>query len=523
MNRQKIDNHCASIRWLVLPGVALMMACAGPSQEIQLPGQAPTTATPAGLSPVGEPGAANTAGQAASFSTQSANYVATPFDKLPGWKTDNLVESWPAFLGSCSVLSARGGEWQRVCQHARTVGLTNNDSVRAFFENEFAPYQVRDDGSRADGVVTGYFEPEIKGSRQYRAPFIYPVYGIPEDMLWLDVRKISKSMASTTVAAKVDGRNVVVETGLNTRTMNAPGLYLLDLSKLVFDSPDRKVRLRVEGKRLLPYYTREEIETRGAPNAKVLAFVEDAMELYEMQVQGAGRIKLPDGATIYLSYGEQNGHPFRPTIAQAGGKKPAVKMRGGMVELNAESPDEEEDDPTPTRTRGFKLVAPPPGGRVAVPGRRADSRITGSGIKDPSYVFFRENTLSGTGPLGAMNVPLSPGRSIAVDPRSTPLGFPVFVSTRDPSDGQPMRRLTIAQDTGGAIRGAVRADYFFGSGPKAAAQARRMKASGQMWVLLPRGLKVAAGGALAKTRGAGTSRELPQCLVEAEDQCVDDQ
>ena len=189
-----------------------------------------------------------------------------------------------------------------MCDHARSVALTSNDSVRAFFENEFAPYQVRDDGSKADGVVTGYFEPEVSGSRQYRAPFVYPVYGVPEDMLVLDARKVSKSRATGTVVAKVEGRNVLIETGLNTRTMNAPGLYLLDLSMLTFDSPDRKARLRVEGKRLLPYYTREEIETRGAPNAKVLAFVQDAMQLYEMQVQGAGRIKLNDGATIHLSY-----------------------------------------------------------------------------------------------------------------------------------------------------------------------------------------------------------------------------
>lgn len=523
MKKSNVFNRCANARWSLISGLALMAACAGPSQEIQLPGAPTVAAPPSGVGAVVEPAAANTAGQAQSFSTQSANYVATPFDKLPGWKTDNVVESWPAFLGSCSVLSGRGGEWKRVCDHASTVGLTSNDSVRAFFENEFAPYQVRDDGSRADGVVTGYFEPEVKGSRQYRAPFVYPVYGVPEDMLMLDTRKIGKANATATVVAKVLGREVVIQTGLNTRTMNAPGLYLLDLAGLALDSPDRKVRLRMDGKRLLPYYTREEIETRGAPNAKVLAFVQDAMELYEMQVQGTGIIKLTDGGTVHLAYADQNGHPFRPTVAQTGSKKPAVKMRGGMVELDADAQEDDEDDLTPTRTRGFKLVAPPPGGRVAVPGRRADGRVTGSGIKDPSYVFFRETAPSSGGPMGAMNVPLSPGRSIAVDPRSTPLGFPVFVTTRDPSDGKPMRRLTIAQDTGGAIRGAVRADYFFGSGPKAANQARRMKASGQMWVLLPRGLKVAAGGAAARTRGAGTARELSQCLVESEDQCVDEQ
>ena len=523
MKKSDVVKQCARARWSWLSGLVLIGACAGPSQEIQLPGAPTSVAKPAGAEPLAEPAGANTAGQAPSFSTQSASYVATPFDKLPGWKTDNLIESWPAFLGSCSVLAGRGGEWKRVCDHASAVGLTSNDSVRAFFENEFAPYQVRDDGSRADGVVTGYFEPEIKGSRQYRAPYVYPVYGVPEDMLVLDARKVSKAMASSTVAAKVEGREVVIQTGLSTRTLNAPDLYLLDLAGMALNSPDRKVRLRIEGKRLLPYYTREEIETRGAPNAKVLAFVQDAMELYEMQVQGTGTIKLTDGGTVHLAYADQNGHPFRPTVAQSASKKPAVKMRGGMVELDVDAQDDDEDDPTPTRTRGFKLVAPPPGGRVAVPGRRADGRVTGSGIKDPSYVFFRETPPTGAGPMGAMNVPLSPGRSIAVDPRSTPLGFPVFVSTRDPGDGKPMRRLTIAQDTGGAIRGAVRADYFFGSGPKAASQARRMKASGQLWVLLPRGLKVAAGGALAKTRGAGGVRELPQCLVETEDQCVDEQ
>lgn len=115
---------------------------------------------------------------------------------------------------------------------------------------------MRDDGSRADGVVTGYFEPEIKGSRQYRAPYIYPVYGVPEDMLVLDARKVSKAMASSTVAAKVEGREVVIQTGLSTRTLNAPDLYLLDLAGMALNSPDRKVRLRIEGKRLLPYYTR---------------------------------------------------------------------------------------------------------------------------------------------------------------------------------------------------------------------------------------------------------------------------
>jgi len=126
--------------------------------------------------------------------------------------------------------------------------------------------------------------------------------------------------------------------------------------------------------------------------------------------------------------------------------------------------------------------------------------------------------------VGAFGVPLSAGRSIAVDPRSTPLGYPVFVSTRTPGSGAPMQRLTIAQDTGGAIRGAVRADYFFGNGQQAATNARRMKERGQLWILLPRGLAVAqaATSSAIRTRGGPVGANLPQCLVPSEGSCVDD-
>jgi membrane-bound lytic murein transglycosylase A len=138
-------------------------------------------------------------------------------------------------------------------------------------------------------------------------------------------------------------------------------------------------------------------------------------------------------------------------------------------------------------------------------------------------VFFKESVgATATGPVGAFGVPLLPGRSIAVDPRSTPLGYPVFVSTRTPGTGAPMQRLTIAQDTGGAIRGAVRADYFFGNGQQAATQARRLKERGQLWVLLPRGLAVAAAAtSTIRTRGAAVGADLPQCLVAEEGMCED--
>jgi membrane-bound lytic murein transglycosylase A len=515
------------LRWTAVAAIASLAGCAGPppASTTDTAAAADTTSSTASSRPAST--GASVAGQARTFSTQLATYTSVSFDAVPGWARDDFSESWPAFLGSCKVLTGRGAEWKEVCARSVKVDGKNNNAIRGFFESEFSAYQIRDDDRKPDGVVTGYFEPEIAGSRTYAAPFIYPVYGQPDDMLFADARKLPAG--SGTVAARVEGRNVVVQTGLSTRDMGAPGLYALDLSGISRDTLDRKVRLRTEGKQLLPYYTREEIETKGAPNAKVLAFVSSATALYEMQIQGSGRIKLASGEIVRVAYAEQNGQPFRPTLAQAANGKPSspVKVRGSTIELQLDDGDDDDVGNVSNntiRTRGFTLARPTASGAVVVPGRRAAGAVTGSGIKDPSYVFFKESTSPIGGPVGAFGVPLSAGRSIAVDPRSTPLGYPVFVSTRTPGSGAPMQRLTIAQDTGGAIRGAVRADYFFGNGQQAATNARRMKERGQLWILLPRGLAVAqaAVSSAIRTRGGPVGGNLPQCLVPTEGVCVDD-
>jgi membrane-bound lytic murein transglycosylase A len=535
MNTPQHSLVASSLRWAAAAALASLAGCAAPPPAAT----STTNITPAAMPPdaptarSSPPAGASVAGQARTFSTQLATYTSVSFDAVPGWSRDDFSESWPAFLGSCKVLTGRGAEWKDVCARALRVDGKSTNTIRGFFENEFSAYQIRDDDRRPDGVVTGYFEPEIAGARQYGAPFIYPVYGQPEDMLFADARKLPAGNA--TVAARVEGRNVLVQTGLSTRDMGAPGLYALDLSGIARDTLDRKVRLRVEGKQLLPYYTREEIETKGAPNAKVLAFVSSATALYEMQIQGSGRIKLANGEIVRVAYAEQNGQPFRPVLAQAANGKPRspVKVRGSSIELQLDDGDDDDVGATGAagavdsgaiRTRGFTLARPVASGAVVVPGRRAAGAVSGSGIKDPSYVFFKEATSPVGGPVGAFGVPLSAGRSIAVDPRSTPLGYPVFVSTRTPGSGAPMQRLTIAQDTGGAIRGAVRADYFFGNGQQAATNARRMKERGQLWILLPRGLAVAqaAVSSTIRTRGAAVGADLPQCLVPSEGSCVDD-
>jgi membrane-bound lytic murein transglycosylase A len=532
------------LRWAVSASLgtvavlSLLAACgSSPQKSIEIPGEVKTSSSPAtgaagGIAATSAasnaPAGGSTVGEASTFSTQLANYTASGFEAVPGWGNDNFAESWVAFLESCKALTGRDPAWRDLCGRARSVDGSNQAAVRSFYEREFVPYQIRDDDRRIDGVVTGYFEPEINGSKRYGAPFIYPVYGQPEDMLYLDARRVPAAQRTGTVVARVEGINVVIQNNLSTRDLGAPGLLTLDLSSLAFDTLDRKVRLRTSGRQLLPYFTRQEIEAQGAPNARVLAFVDNPMALYEMQVQGSGRIRMKEtGEVMRVAYAEQNGHPFRPTLVASKSSRPTVRTRGSTVELT----DEDDDDDAGTvRTRGFKLAQPQRPGPVAVPGQRvaaatatAGARPSGTGIQDPSYVFFRESTARAGGPVGALGVPLSAGRSIAVDPRSTPLGYPVFVSTRNPSNGLPMRRLTIAQDTGGAIRGAVRADYFFGDGPQAATQARRMKESGQMWLLLPRGMKVAASAPAMRTRGSGAgTTEAALCLIPTEDVCVED-
>jgi len=469
-----------------------------------------SASTPA---PTERPRRANVAGRARTFATATATYTSVGFESLPGWRQDDLSQTWPAFLSSCRVLNQRGGSWNQICERARQIDGKDSLAIRAFFEREFSVYQIRDDDRRPDGVVTGYFEPEIAGSRKYKPPYIYPVYGQPEDMLYLDTRKLPPGTG--VVAAQVQGREVSVLSGPNA---GAQGTYTLDLSQVSRNTLDRKMRLRIEGRRLLPYYTRQEIETRGAPNSRVLAFVNSANALYEMQIQGSGRIRLPDGAILRLGYAEQNGYAFRPMLAS----NAKVRTRGGAIELEADDDDDESNDITAVRVRGFRLSLPASNGPVAVPGRRI-AGAAGSGITDPSYVFFREIPANLDGPIGALGVPLKPGRSIAVDPRSTPLGYPVFVASRLPSSGERMQRLTIAQDTGGAIRGALRADYFFGNGRQAAQQARRMKQRGQLWVLLPRGLLIASAGPGAiRTRGGAAGDALPQCLIPDDASCVGD-
>ncbi len=217
----------------------------------------------------------------------------------------------------------------------------------------------------------------------------------------------------------------------------------------------RGVGRRLNGE-LIPYFTRAEID-QGLAQVKgtEILWVEDKIELFFLQIQGSGRVELEDGATIRLGFAKSNGHPYRSI-----GK---ILVSRGELELSQAS------------MQGIKQWA-----------QRNPDKINALLNENPSYVFFRKLPSNLDGPIGSLGVPLTPNRSIAVDDTYIPAGFPVYLATTQPNSYTPLSQLMFAQDKGGAIKGAVRADYFWGFGESAAINAGKMKQKGFMWLLVPK-------------------------------------
>jgi membrane-bound lytic murein transglycosylase A len=217
--------------------------------------------------------------------------------------------------------------------------------------------------------------------------------------------------------------------------------------------------MRKSGEELVPYYTRGEIDAGAlAGRGLELLYLDDPVELFFMQIQGSGRVRLTDGTWVRLGYAAKNGHSYTSIgrlLAERGEKAP-----GGLT------------------MEGLKwwLRADPGRGRALM-------------HENKSYVFFRElpKGEAGEGPVGAQGVPLTPGRSLAVDASYHALGTPIFVTAPDlAAGGAPFRRLMVAQDVGSAIRGLERGDIFFGTGEAAGAIAGTTKHKARFYVLLPK-------------------------------------
>ena len=341
-------------------------------------------------------------------------FMVSKWEMLPTWPTLDLTPSWPALQQSCRALHSKP-QWQPICAASAQVGANDLEAQRAFYETWFTPYQVFNADGGEQGLITGYYEPLLYGSRHMSERFRYPVYGAPDDILEIDFSEVYPQFKGM------------------------------------------RLRGRLQGKKVVPYYNRAEIDG-GIPKLKgrELFWVENVVELFFLQIQGSGRIELEDGRRVKIGYAEQNGHPYvsiGKKLIEMGELKPEEASMQGIKNWAEKNPD-----------RLFALLA-----------------------QNPSYVFFRELPDTLSAPLGALGVPLTNEYSIAVDPRTVPLGVPVFLSTTQPNSTEPLNRLVYAQDTGGAIKGGVRADFFWGFGELAAQQAGRMKQPGRMWVLFPAG------------------------------------
>ena len=388
---------------LALAILPFLAACTvAPKPQIALP-----TCIPAIVPPVVPP-----------VVTAAAPFSVSKWEMLPDWQTVNLKPSWDAFMQGCRTLKNKR-EWKEVCTRADELNKPDNEALRGFFEEAFTPYQVFNPDGTDHGLITGYYEPKLAGSRVKTARFKYPLYAAPDDLL------------------------------------------TIDLSEVYPQLKDLRLRGRLDGRRIVPYFNRAEIdEGRGALRGRELFWVENAVDLFFLQIQGSGRIELADGRLVKVGYADQNGRPYISI-----GKKLIE-----MGELKAEQ----------ASMQGIKHWA-----------EQHPAKLAALLEQNPSYVFFRELPEGLSAPLGALGMPLTDQYSIAIDPRTIPLGSPVFLSTTFPNTAEPLNRLMLAQDTGGAIRGAVRADFFWGFGDQAGAQAGRMKQRGQMWVLFPKGTEPA--------------------------------
>ena len=309
-----------------------------------------------------------------------------------------------AFRISCAELNRRAdksgltvaGQWSANCAEAATLAP---GSASAFFRDRFDWVRI----GEGKAFATGYYEPEIRGSRVRAPGFEVPIYAKPT------------SLTRCTRTDGTTGRGRVDENG-----------------------------------QCVAFYTRKEIEQGALANETPIAWAADPIDLFFLQIQGSGRLLLPDGGVIRIGYADQNGREYVAIGRLLRDRGILQPGKAGMKEIVA------------------WMRSQPDGGRSLM-------------NENPSYIFFRE--LTGPGPLGAMGVPVTPRTSVAADPMFTPLGAPVFLDVaHDVADG-----LWVAQDTGGAIKGANRFDTFWGAGAYAEATAGGMSSEGRALILLPKG------------------------------------
>ncbi|MDF7795281.1 murein transglycosylase A [Pseudomonas syringae] len=340
-------------------------------------------------------------------------YSQAGWDALPAVSDADLQAGFASWRSACVRLKA-DAVWGPTCAAAASLAAAPDAAqIRTFLQEQLQVYSLRADGGSADGLITGYYEPVYPGSLTQTATANVPVYGIPDDLI------------------------------------------VVNLDSIYPELKGKRLRGRLEGRVLKPYDDAATISAQGL-NAPVIAWLTDPMDLQFLQIQGSGRVSLVDGSQLRLGYADQNGRPYRAIgrwlVEQGQLKKEDVTM-----------------------------------GSIAAWAKAHPERISELLASNPSYVFFARNPDSNEGPRGSLNVPLTPGYSVAIDRKVIPLGSLLWLSTTRP-DGSSVVRPVAAQDTGGAIAGEVRADLFWGTGDEAGKLAGDMKQKGNIWLLWPKGM-----------------------------------
>ena len=334
------------------------------------------------------------------------------WSSLPNWSNDNLQQAWQAIDQQCPRMNRREEIWIPLCAKVAALQNPSVNEIRQFLQANFKPHKIHAERGRTQGLITGYYEPLLKGSLTRTDKYAYPVYSPPEEMLTIELADVYPSLEGM------------------------------------------RLRGRLVDNKIVPYLPRSAIDGGDQPLAgNELLWIDDPYGSFFVQIQGSGRVQFEDGSIMGLDYADQNGHPYF-----AVGKK--------LVELN-EIPLEEV---SLFSIRQWLQNNP----------SRADEVLN----SNASYVFFSLREDSQEAARGSLNVPLTEGRSLAVDKSVIPLGTLVWLDTTLP-DGSDFQRLMVAQDTGGAIAGHVRADVFFGAGDRAERLAGEMKQQGSLFALLP--------------------------------------
>lgn len=345
------------------------------------------------------------------------------FADLPATRDEDWEQALKAFQVSCTTMQHHS-LWREACRNAQGMpqGL-----ARAFFEGNFELWKVSARDSQSGffidkGLMTGYFEPILRASRVRHGIYQYPIYGVPDDLITVELDSIHPQLK---------------------------GLRL---------------RGKLQGRKLVPYDDRKGIASRKDLEKKhVICWADDPVEAFFLQIQGSGRVLLDNGSLLRIGYADQNGHPYRSLGAW-------LIENAGLT----------RDEMSMQRIKQWVRDNP----------QRRQELLNAN----PNFVFFaeREGYSDDQGPVGAQGVPLTPLASVAVDRRYWKLGVPFVTVASQSMPAMQFARPVIAQDTGGAIKGVLRFDYFWGLGNEAGNRAGSQKSDVSAWVMVPKGHSPAA-------------------------------